>query len=393
MDKEDLYDSIGEYSALLKKYFDGRLSAEERRRLARWLWSDRKNRFLLDRLRSASRLKSYYHTFQSIDPEEEYKQLTARCSGTQGRGTHFILYRRWVAAVVLVVVGTATWFLLRTTDTKGFQQSLTDGKYMAVLKTSDGGVFRLGELNGQQPDLQQKGLQLRDSMKELICAATAKSDSLIYHRLEIPPGGEYKLILADGTKVWLNSQSMIRFPLSFGKQCREIEISGEVYLEVHKESNRPFRIKAGAGKVEVLGTSFGMNVYPDEQTWTTTLVEGSIRVDIGNQDLILKPGEMAYVEDGRLNQKEVDTDKELAWTRGEFVFEHDALEDVVKKLSRWYAVEFRFAQEELKQYVFTGQVSRDMGVDQILDLIERMNVVSFEKKGNYFFIKEKAGDD
>ena len=392
MDKKHVYDSIREYSSLLKKYFDGQLSTDERKQLAHWLWKDRENRELLRRLRFSKSIKAYYQVYHTIDPEEEYRQLVIRYPQLHDRKMYWVFFRRSIAAAVFLLVSLATWFLFRTTTPELETPLATDEGYVAILTTSGGEVFRLGEQGTNLEELQREGLQFADSVNELTCTTIEETDTMAYHQLEIPRGGEYKLTLADGTKVWLNSESLIRFPLRFGQQHREIEIRGEVYLEVKKDASRPFRVIAGEGKVEVLGTSFGMNVYPEEYTWKTTLVEGSVKVSVHGQKLLLKPGKMAYLQDGKLRETTADTEKELAWTRGIFVFEHDVLEEVVKKLERWYNVEFRFENEKLKQYVFTGQVSRDRGIDQILDLIEKMDVLSFEKKADYFFIKEKVGD-
>lgn len=388
MENKDTYIEV--YASLLKKYFDGALSQEERKQLAAWLRADRKNRILLRQLRSARNLKTYFTHYQSIDPEREYALLQSRYKAEDGRKIRRFYGRQIAAAVVLLLSGLISWYLLSTDKPVLTENHLAEEKSGVILKTFNGGIFHLKEGIGNQTGLQQAGILVNDSLQELICQDV--SDTLHYHELKVPRGGEYKLILSDGTRVWLNSESGIRFPGAFGHQNREIEIYGEVYLEVKRDEARSFRVKAGEGKIEVLGTSFGMNVYPQEQVWTTTLVEGSVKVYFGKSNLILSPGKKAFVTDGRLEEITVDTEKELAWLRGIFVFEHDHLGDVVKKLERWYSVTFRFENEKIKEYVFTGQVSRDTGVEQILDLMERMNVVSFEQREGYILIKEKAGE-
>lgn len=391
MHTENLNHQIEYYSSLLRKYFDESLSGAERSELAQWLRKDRRNRLLYRRIKSAHSLKAYYDLRNSIDPEKEYKLLVERYPEIREKRLMFSGHLRWVAALLLLALGTATWYkygnIRQVSEVKTLAQ---DEKVIAVLKTSDGEIVRLhgnNALAGQEPIA---GMQIRDSLKELICEQIPLTDSFAMHTLVIPRGGEYKLILADGTKVWLNSESEIRFPGVFKENKREITLIGEAYLEVTHDAKRPFRVKAGGGIIEVLGTSFGISIYPEEQKWTTVLVNGSVKVKYGQNSLLLKPGREAFLKNGTLFEQQCDTDKELAWVNGLFIFEHDRLEEVVKKLSRWYNIEFRFDNERLRDYVFTGQVSRDKGIDRILDLIGRMNVVTFEKKGNYILIKEKA---
>lgn len=381
------------YSRLLEKHFDGKLSLSERRELAQWLWRDRRNRLLYMKIKSGSSLKTYYDLWKKIDPEQEYELLAERCPGLQRKKVKLFVRLRWVAAVLVLVLGTAVWYKYgNVRKTSELEVLPCDEKVIAVLKTSSGEIFRLNGNNVRVRQEQVGGLQIRDSLKELVCGQIPLTDSSAMHELVIPRGGEYKLVLADGTMVWLNSESEIHFPAVFGATEREITLWGEAYLEVMPDAKRPFRVKAGEGIIEVLGTSFGLRIYPDEQQWSTVLVNGSVKVKYGPNSLLLEPGKEAFLKNGKLVKQECEPDKELAWVRGLFIFEHDRLEKVAKELSRWYNVEFRFENEKLKEYVFTGQVSRDIGVDSILDLMERMNVVKFEKTDDYVLIKEKAGN-
>lgn len=390
MTTEDLYKQIGYYSTLLEKYFEGTLSASERRELARWLWEDRRNRLLFQQIKYPFSLKSYDDIHRKIDPEKEYELLSERCPELREKRIRPGKAWYWAAAAVVLVLGAGLWFKYGSARGISEVEGQVEGKVFAVLKTSSGKVFHLsGHAAGEDREL-STGLHLRDSMKELICEDVLCRDSVAVHELIIPRGGEYKLILSDGTKVWLNSESVIRFPAVFPEHEREITLLGEAYLEVSPDTGRPFRIKADKGRVEVLGTSFGMTVYPAAQEWSVVLVGGSVKAIYEQQSLLLKPGMKASLVEHRLLERACDTEKELAWVDGLFVFRHDRLEDVVQKLSRWYDIDFAFEQEALKDYVFTGQVSRDLGIDQILGLIERMNVIKFEKKDGYVSIKEKS---
>lgn len=390
MKNGDICQDIEVYSVLMKKRLEGTLSEDERSQLAEWLRKDRKNRSYFRRLLSERNLKSYYLQRRQIDPVEEYKLLTIRCPEIGYHRLRRQTVWRCCAAIALLLLCVSAWQMYA--PQKGADVETIPGrdKIMAVLTTSQGKVFCLDGQGVRDSLICSGAVQFNNRSKELVCRQSDAIDPSAVHELDIPRGGEYKLILPDGTKVWLNSESSIRFPGNFAAKSREISLTGEVYLEVSREENRPFRIKAGGGIVEVLGTSFAMNVYPDENQWSTTLIQGSVKVSWGQQDLLLHPGRQAFLKAGRLEEQKVDCDRELAWLRGLFIFQHDRLEEVIRKISRWYDVDFIFENAELKDYVFTGQVSRDSGMENILGLMERMNVVGFEKKEDYILVKEKA---
>ena len=357
MSEKDIYGEIEKHRLLLQKYFDGVLDPEERGQLASWLWSDRRNRDLLGRLHGGRSLRERFEIYRDFDTNREFEMLTRRYKG--------IRRRRWVirwsgVAAVLVVTICAALFLNRGSGVDEEKLVVREGKLQAVLTTADGDVIPIKERMIKPGVL---AFQIKDSLKELICEqADANEDSARYHRLDVPRGGEYTLVLADGSSVRLNSESSIRFPKSFSGSTREVEVHGEVYFEVVKDRVRPFIVHANELKIEVLGTRFGVRV--------------------------LVPGEQAYLEAGQLRKRTVDVDKTLAWVNGLFVFEHDKLSYVANQLTRWYDVQFRFANEKLKDYQFTGTVGRDEGIEGILNLMEKMNVVAFEKKDGYFLIKE-----
>lgn len=385
MNCKDVHDEIDRYGALLRKYLDGELTGDERRQLGEWLWADRSNRELLKRLRSVDSLRERYEMRQQVDAGHEFRLLLQRYPRLKRRKISRLWRYAVAVSVLLAVAGGNVWLNKMRVPGKEIMVPVAPGKAHALLTTADGKVMSIGLDEGVKG---VSGFRVQDSVKRLICEKSGTRHVTIrYHRLDVPRGGEFNVLLADGTRVRLNSESYIRFPESFGDSVRSVEVGGEVYLEVARDAARPFIVDAGKMKTRVLGTRFGVRVYPGEDEWTTTLAEGSVRVDLERCSLILKPGQQARARGGQLEKLEVDVDKELAWVRGLFVFEHDRLIRVTERLSRWYDVVFRFDDASLKSYQFTGTVSRDMGIDKILDLIERMNVVKFEKKDSYIVIK------
>lgn len=385
---EKIQEEIDEGVFLLKRYFEGELNDEERQHLAGWLKRSRANRELLMELRAGHSLRRRYDERRGVDVKIEFDLLVRRYPRLRRGKRPFVTWRH-VAAVVAVffLVTGGKLFLERRVDWEEVSVVQTVGNKMyALLITADGTVLPLRQ--GISSD-DRNGLRIVDSLRLLTFASkNVCGDTIRYHRLEIPRGGEYSVVLEDGTLARLNSESCMRFPESFGDSVRMVEVVGEAYFEVARDTTRPFIVKADRLETEVLGTHFGVRVYPGEEEWTTTLAEGKVRVSLGNgQPLVLEPGQQAYVRDGRLGKHQVDVGKELAWVEGLFMFEHDELVRVTERLSRWYNVKFRFEDEKLKSYQFTGTVSRDFGIDRILDLIERMNVVKFERSGEYIVIK------
>lgn len=391
MEEDNLYIEIDRYVTLLKKYSEGNLNKEERKELAGWLWRDRANRDLLQKFRSERLLKEYCERAAKIDDAYEYKLLLRRYPRVGKPTRRSIAVWRYAVAVsvaCLFIIG--GWVLLsQPEEPESVLASEKVAKVQAVLTTAEGKVIVLQQGENEILTEHTGSFELRDSVKELVYKEeVGEKEFNGFHKLEIPRGGEYNLVLPDGTFVRLNSESSIRFPAKFSGQYREIEVSGEVYFNVAKDAEHPFIARAGEFRTEVLGTRFGMRVYPSETEWSTVLEEGKVKVSYRAEQVVLSPGEKAYMEDQSLKNCSADIEKELAWVDGFFVFKHDRLEHVLKELSRWYNVEFVFNRGELKDYLFTGKVNRDLGIDKILSLIERMNVVKFKKDEKYIVVEK-----
>ncbi len=224
--------------------------------------------------------------------------------------------------------------------------------------------------------------------------------SLIYNKVETPKAGQYKVILPDGTKAWLNAASSIRFPASFPADERVVEITGEVYFEVATIEGTgkkiPFRVYAGDQAVEVLGTVFNVNSYADEETIKTTLLEGSIRVkdkSMHGRDIVLKPGQQTLfrperrsrsADPDRINVKDVNTGSVIAWKEGYFRFDGISLPELMRQLSRWYDMEVIY-QNPVGDYEFVGQIERNTRLSKVLKILE-LGGVQFRIEGKKIIV-------
>ena len=211
-----------------------------------------------------------------------------------------------------------------------------------------------------------------------------------YNKLTTPIGGEYSLVLSDGTKVFLNADSELKYPVEFSDGKRIVDLKGEAYFEVHKDSLRPFIVRMNGAEVTVLGTSFNVNTYGDDGQIYTTLVNGSVRVSSvkNGQAEVLKPGMQSVmdVQSGQLTVREVDVEPYVAWREGRFVFRAMTLDLIMRQLQRWYDFEVFYQNPELKDYEFRGVIKRDMDLDKVLSVIKVTTNVDFEVKGKVITI-------
>lgn len=237
---------------------------------------------------------------------------------------------------------------------------------------------------------QQTGITVSKTAKGQLVYIVDDKNSLAgeaprFNTISTPRGGEYQVQLSDGTVVWLNAMSSIRFPTSFTGTERRVELEGEAYFEVAENKAMPFRVMSGRQVVEVLGTHFNVAAYSDEQAVKTTLLEGSVKVYLsegGDRGKVLKPGEQAVLEEGetRFSVVKADMEEAVAWKNGYFIFADEELKTIMRKISRWYDVEvdYRGIDQNLK---FGGAVSRGRNLSQVLNLLELTDKVKFKVEG------------
>ncbi len=266
-----------------------------------------------------------------------------------------------------------------------FAEISSAGSTKAILTLDDGQVLSLDDKIASVITEEDGTLIHKDSSNGIVYhKAESVKPTLIYNRIDVPRGGEYSLTLADGTKVWLNSESSLKYPVQFVGSTRQVELTGEAYFEVSHNASKPFFVKAGDAEVKVLGTKFNISSYTDEEYIATTLVEGSVEVsNLGSKEL-LKPGYQAVVNrrGGEFQIQEVDTRLYTSWVNGVFEFKNNSLEEICHQLSRWYDVEFFFTEKQYRDLRFTGAAKREKPVGFALGMIEKMANVKFAIKND-----------
>ncbi|MHC1779672.1 MAG: FecR family protein [Bacteroidales bacterium] len=214
----------------------------------------------------------------------------------------------------------------------------------------------------------------------------------IYNSLEIPRGGEYSLTLADGTKVWMNADSKLRYPISFVEDKRVVYLEGEAYFEVAKDASKPFIVSTASGEITVLGTQFNVKSYKEENSIYTTLVEGSVSFrGRTNKETILSPGyQLIYnQEQGTQELKRVNVGNFISWKDNLFQFEELSLEDIMKTLARWYDVTVTYEKEELKQLQFSGNLDKYSNIESFFKLFEVGAKIEFKVVNRHVHVKTK----
>jgi len=289
-----------------------------------------------------------------------------------------IFFRRMAvaAAVAAVLVSGAIWFLKdeksEEKNAVALKVDVEPGMEGAVLTLADGSSIVLDTVKNGVIALQH-GIQavVKNGQLSYIAPDNGMPNETVYNTIKTPRGRQFSLILPDGTLMWLNAASSVRYPLAFHSTERMVSVTGEVFFEVKKDVSRPFRVAApNQAVVEVLGTSFNLNSYPDEDGMRTTLVEGSVRVTTGNSPgIVLKPGHQAVAKNGSITVHQADVEQVTAWKNGFFHFRDAGIDEVMRQIARWYDLEIEYSGT-LPDEKFDGEISRNNNLSEIIRILK-----------------------
>lgn len=285
----------------------------------------------------------------------------------------------WAAASILLLLTAGGGYLYlhkngpaTTVQTSQPAPDIAPGGYKATLTLADGTVVTL-DSNGNQA-LSQGATAIRQRGGQLTYTTTGSGAGASLNTLTTPRGGMMRVTLADGTQVWLNAASSLRYPTTFTEEQRQVELTGEAYFEVAKDAHQPFYVKVGDKmKVEVLGTHFNINAYTDEAGIHTTLLEGSIRIVSGTEQRILQPGQQAQTGTSIFIKENTDLNQVMAWKNGIFDFTGRSLPAVLRELSRWYDITVEY-EGNVPDKQYWGAVGRDLSLSQVLKGLEKAGV-------------------
>ncbi|MCQ4873548.1 FecR family protein [Butyricimonas paravirosa] len=331
---------------------------------------------LLIQMKRINKRKGYHRLLYSINHKSGKRRML-----------HVVLK---VAAVVLpLAIGGIAWWNMAGIETpKNAVEvaKIMPGSSKACLYLDGGQMVMLDTFVENRQIAEDHGVEIHKNEKSLVYSndsiLTDKPVKMAYNRLEVPRGGEFNIVLQDGTEVWLNADSRLIYPVAFHGKERVVTLEGEAFFVVKRDTARPFFVVSGDQKVRVLGTEFNVCAYPDESLIYTTLIKGRVAVEVGNRQLTLQPGEQAVmdVNDKTLNKQPVNVDEFVGWRKNMFVFEDQNLEQIMAKLTRWYDVKVFYRNEEAKNIIFKGNLPRYAEFSTILEIIEKSSDVKFEVK-------------
>ena len=356
--------SIEEKIQRIKAYWDGVLSPEEEAEFyQRWIDSSPKNKALLDRVQDERVWLEKIHFRERNDLERGWHGIQKKM---QKRPMLFVRLMRYAAMLVVVMltglIAFSVWDDGKGDDLKlGVQKNETlsaKGGYQVYLELTNGKRLELDSLSKLETHVEGAVIKAEDQGTVIVHEQQGDSlvESVEYNRMIIPRGGEYKIVLADGSQVWINSQSVLEFPSRFTGGERRVKLKGEAYFEVSRNESKPFVVEVEDKEVRVLGTQFNTSDY--KGSFVTTLVSGKVQVRVGDADYILHPSMQARVESGKVVVEKVDIKEFTAWKDGLFVFKKKRLQDVLDILSRWYDVDVFYQNLDLQDLHFTGTIQR-----------------------------------
>ena len=370
---------------LIYRKIKGKLSAVEEERFDAWLkegWEHRE----------------YYERMQRIYQEENMQEVAVGKiqdawemfeKRVQGRW-RVERKRRWmwgmsVAASVVIVLCLIMYYQVNTRkDMNIAVQNIVPGQYNAILDMADGSTYHLGEQQGSLQEKTGRLIKIDSTLVSYLPVSNKQEipQEIVYNKLSVPRGGEYRIELEDGTKVWMNSESCLRYPIAFFNDMREVYLEGEAYFEVSK-TGQPFIVQTKGMKIEVLGTSFNISAYANEE-YQTTLVSGSVKVQTENgSNRVLKPSEQACITPGsnQINVRNVDTAFYTSWIHGKINFKDQRLDDIMKTLARWYDMDVVYENEATKELRFGCYVNRYNEITPLVKLLEQTGRVTVTVEG------------
>lgn len=382
-------------AALIAKSITNSLSEEEARELENWKNASEHNLRLFESMCRKENLYEYSLRAEKYDRTVGWEQVQKRIRMTRRKKLYTVFWQHVAIFLLPLMAGVFTWYF--THETKPalsktvIAQSvhITPGESKAVLTLGDGTVVGLNAESRQE--LNESGIQINVDKAELAydkkeaeaIPAEVTSEEIVYNKIDIPRGGEYKLRLSDGSMVHLNSLSSLRYPVRFSGEVREVELTGEAFFEVSK-SQTPFIVKTKGVDIRVLGTTFNVSAYPENQYTQATLVTGSVRVDTkeGGQ-IMLKPSQQAELDNRshELVVRQVDVTFYTSWVSGKIYFKDERLEDIMNTLSRWYDIHVVFADKSKKDLRFGCNLNRYEEIAPFLELLNATGRVKTKVQG------------
>ena len=379
MKKKNIYDD----ASLIKKSLIKDLSDKEQKELDQLL-DDQSLQDVYKELSDRGYLKKQFMEYEKYSSQKAYREFKER-RGHSGR----IRIVRWVAVVAamwVLALGVTLWMTFGKKENVAplpvASKIIPAGEKKATLTLADGTEVHVEEITARV--LQEKGMNIEYRNGEIVYhKSEEKTTEVVYNKLEVPRGGECMIKLDDGTKVWVNAETKLKYPVVFVGDRREVVLEGEAFFDVAK-NEKPFIVKTSFGDVRVLGTAFGISAYASEPESYTTLVRGKVSVEReGIKPVVILPGEQVVTsKDGKMIKQQVDVEEFVGWKDGIYVFKEKSLGEIMKTLERWYNISVDFQEKSLVDLPFTGNLKRYDDINVFFDALTRTGDMKYRVEGN-----------
>lgn len=372
-----------ELANLIYRRILGTITPEEVEMLDEWLNACTANETTYRKLMDAAFLEREYRRIKAVDASRPLADMQLRIGEREGWRRIHRWYRVGVAAVVAgLIFWSISWFIPRPVTplteqqtTEMYASRIHPGETKAVLTLDNGATVSLGADNRTN----EKVIERNKTQTQ------KKPGKQKLNRLTTPRGGEFRITLADGTRVWLNAESQLSYPDTFRTDERRVVLKGEAYFQVARNEQKPFYVESDGQLIRVYGTEFNVRSYREDEEIYTTLVEGSVALQANNDanaELFLTPGHQAVFDKQKASVyiRPVDTGVVTGWRKGMFVFEEQSLGQIMAELSRWYDFDYEFTDNVLGETVFMGSVPRYGDFNEVLEILEKSGGVKFRMK-------------
>ena len=360
----------------------GKIDDAGRNELENWKHETPEHLRLYNLYQSPDFIARKFEFIKEYSAIEAYQEFAGRVKWAKHRKRTLALYR-YVAAVVLLFVLSGSFYFFHDTkdESIAFVQKIQPGSCKAILTEPDGTKIDISDTTFLA--FVQKSVMSRKKGEEKEVVET------LYHTITIPRGGEYDLLLSDGSRLRMNSESEIRVPVTFEKGQREVFMKGEIYFDIVRDSLAPFVVHTHQGDIRVLGTSFNVRDYQDENFLETTLVNGKVAFEREGNYSYLKPGEQLRLnkEDGKTTVETVDVLLYCSWKDGRFVFEKQRLEVIMNTIARWYNINVFYESSSVKDILFTGNIKRYGDLEQVVSMLKLINKIDIKIKDRNVFVR------
>jgi transmembrane sensor len=365
---------------LIAGFLKQTLSEEEKDELDEWILASDENMILFEKMTDEKNLAQANLWFKEMDVEDGLRKTKIKIENRKP-------VRLWpyaiAAAIVLLIIAGIYFFQRNRNENPSIveTQDILPGSSLATLTLDNGKIIELKN-NGSDTAINDH-LKILRKEGQLVYTPSSTNE-IIYHTLNVPRKGQYKLVLPDGSKVWLNSESSIRYPVSFTDKERKVYVTGETFFDVAKDKDKPFRVVSGDITIEALGTQFNVNAYNNEPFFSTTLAGGSVMITKGSQENILKPGQQARLKDKEFEIAEVNIDSAVAWKNNQFKFINTPIDAIMRQLERWYDADVEYQDKPALHLNLT--IDRDVPVSKLLHIFEQTDQVKFKVKGKKIIV-------